>query len=141
MNQAILNDKLLEPNDEIIFSIIGDTELLWKQTFSYLFDTNKDVSVNWKYSNCGKEWFCFACKKKKSLFCIQIRERNSFSIAFPFGDKLEPIILQSKLPERIKDEFKNAKRFNTTRYIPIKVEDSKDLENVKMLIDLKTKNE
>ncbi len=65
---------------------------------------------------------------------------NSFNIAFPFGDKLEPIILQSKLPESIKNEYINAKRFNTTRYIAIDVVDSKDFENVKKLIDLKINN-
>lgn len=32
-----------------------------------------------------------------------------------------------------------ATRFNTTRYIPVKVQDSSDLENVKKLIDLKMK--
>ena len=137
MVTEILNDKSVKPNDEMIFSIIGNTELLWKQTFSYLFDNNKDISVNWKYSNCGKEWFCQALKKKKSLFWIQIQKKNSFSIGFPFGDKLEPIIMQSKLPERIKNEFINAKRFNKTRYISIDVQDSKDFENVKKLIELK----
>jgi hypothetical protein len=140
MEQAILNDQLLFPNDDLIFSIIGEAELLWKQTFSYLFDTNKDITVNWKYSVCGKEWYCFVCKKKKTVCCIQIQKRNAFSIGFPFGDKLEPAILQSKLPERFKTDFMNAKRFNTTRYIALSVKDSNDVENVKLLIDLKTKN-
>lgn len=140
MGEVILNDKSIKPNDEIIFSIIGNTELIWKQTFSYLFDNSKDISVNWKYSDCGKEWFCQAQKKKKSLFWIQIRKKNSFSIGFPFGDELEPIILQSKLPERIKNDFIYAKKYSTTRYISIDVEDSKDFENVKKLIDLKINN-
>ena len=65
---------------------------------------------------------------------------NSFSLAFPFGDKLEPIILQSKLPDSIKSDFINAKKYNSTRYISIEVEDSKDIENVKKLIDIKIKN-
>ena len=140
MTQAILNDKMIKPDDLLIFSIIGNTELLWKQMFSYLYDHYKDISVIWKYSNCGKEWFCQGLKKKKSLFWIHIREKNSFSIGFPFGDKMEPVILQSKLPERIKNEYMNAKKFSTTRYIPVKVEDHKDLENVKILIDLKINN-
>jgi hypothetical protein len=140
MRQAILNDKFIRPNDEIIFSIIGDTELLWKQTFSYLFDNYKNTSANWKYSDCGKEWFCQGLNGKKSLFWIQIQKKNSFSIGFPFGDKLESIILQSTLSDNIKNEFINAKRFNTTRYIAIDVVDSKDLENVKKLIDLKINN-
>jgi hypothetical protein len=71
---------------------------------------------------------------------VQIQKKNSFSIGFPFGDKLELIILQSKLSESIKNEFINAKRFNTTRYIAVDVVDSNDFENVKILIDLKINN-
>ena len=65
--------------------------------------------------------------------------KNSFRISFPLGDKLEPKLLQSTLPDSIKNEFTNANKYNTTRWIPIDVEDSKDLENIKILIDLKTK--
>ena len=140
MESAILSDKSVKPNDVIIFSIIGDTELLWKQTFSYLFDNSKDISVNWKYSDCGKYWVCIVLKKKNTIFRIRILKRNSFSIVFPFGDKLEPIILHSKLPESMINDFTTAKRYNATRYISINVEDSKDFENVKKLIDLKINN-
>ena len=38
MAPIILSDKMLKPDDQLIFSIIGDTELLRKQMFSYLFD-------------------------------------------------------------------------------------------------------
>ena len=138
--EHILNDKLIKPNDEIIFSIIGDTELLWKQTFSHLFDNSKDISINWKYSDCGKYWVCVALKKKNTIFRIHILKKNSFSLAFPFGDKSEPMILQSKLPENIKNDFMNAQKYNATRYISIDVEDSYDFENVKKLIDLKLIN-
>jgi hypothetical protein len=140
MEHAFLNEKSIKPNDEIIFSIIGDTELLWKQTFSYLYDNSKDISVNWKYSNCGKEWFCQTLKKKKSLFWIKILEKNSFRIAFWFAEKLESIIMQSNLPDNLKTEYKNAKPFNKARCIYIDMRDSNDFENVKTLIDLKLKN-
>jgi hypothetical protein len=140
MEEAILNDKSVKPNDDIIFSIIGDTELLWKQTFSYLFDNSKDISVNWKYSDCGKYWVCIVLKKKNTIFRLRIFRMNSFCVAFPFGDKLEPIILQSKLPDSIKNDFIISKRYNSTRYISVEVEDSKDLENIKILIDIKIKN-
>lgn len=140
MEKVVLSDKSSKPNDELICSILGHAELLWEQTFTYLFNTNKDISVEWKYSDCGKEWFCQARKKKKTLFWIKISRRNSFGIGFPFGNKLESVILNSDLPENIKDEFVNATKFSTTRYISIEVEDSKDFENVKKLIDLKANN-
>ena len=139
MDSIVLSDKAVKPNDEIIFSIIGEKDLLWKQTFSFLYDNSKDISVEWKYSDCGKEWFCQALKKKKSLFWIKI-VKDSFRISFCFGDKLEPIVLQSGLPESIKTDYKNAKRLNKARWIYIDMADSKDFESVKKLIDLKLNN-
>ena len=140
MERDILNDKLLKPYDELIYSIIGDAELIWKQTFSYLLDNSKDILINWKYSDCGKYWVCITQKKKNTIFRLRILKKNSFSMAFPFGDKLEPIILQSELPDSIKRDFINAKKYNSTRYITIEVEDSKDIDNVKKLIEIKLNN-
>lgn len=138
MESATLNDKLVKPNDEIVFAIIGDKELLWKQTLSYLYDKNKDISEEWKFFNDGKSWLFRTLKKKKTIFWIKILE-DTFRIAFWFADKLEPVILESELPDRIKTEYRKAKRFNKSRCIHIDMEDNKDFENVKKLIDLKLK--
>lgn len=135
-----LTDKSIKPTDELVFSIIGNKELLWKQTLSYLYDNNKDISEVWKYYNDGKSWLFRTLKKKKTIFWIRILE-DTFRIAFWFGDKEEPVIEQSDLPESIKSGFKNAKRFNKARCIYIDMEDSKDLENVRKLIDLKLKTQ
>jgi len=139
MKQGVLYDKSVKPNDEIVFSIIGDKELLWKQTMSYLYDNSKDISEEWKYYNDGKSWLFRTLKKKKTLFWIRILE-DTFRIAFWFAEKLEPIIMASELPDKIKTEYKNAKPFNKSRCIYIDMEDSKDFEIAKMMIDLKLKN-
>jgi hypothetical protein len=138
MGQAVLNDKSVKPNDDIIFSIIGDKQLLWKQTISYLCDNNKDISEEWKYYNDGKIWLFRALKKKKTLFWIGLIE-DTFRITFWFAEKLEPIIMQSNLRDNLKTEYKNAKPFNKSRSIYIDMQDSDDFENVKRLIDLKLK--
>jgi hypothetical protein len=140
MEQDILNDKLVKPNDVLIYSIIGNAEQIWKETFSYLSDRSKDISINWKYSDCGKYWVCIAKEKKNTIFRLRIIKKNSFSMAFPFGDKLEPIILQSKLPDSIIKDFITAQRYNSTRYISIDVKNSKDFGNVKKLIEIKLYN-
>jgi len=136
MESAVLNDKSVKPNDEIVFAIIGDKELLWKQTMSYLYDNSKDISEEWKYYNDGKSWLFRTLKKKKTLFWIRVLE-DTFRIAFWFAEKLEPIIMESELPDRVKREYKIAKSFNKSRCISIDMEDSKDFEVVKRLIDLK----
>lgn len=139
MKYAVLNDKSIKLNDEIINAIIGEKELLWKQTLSYLYDNNKDITEEWKFYNDGKRWLFRTLKKKKTIFWISILD-DTFNIAFWFAERLEPIILTSELPDRIKNEYKNAKPFNKSRCINIDMEDSKDFEIVKKLIDLKLSN-
>lgn len=135
----VLADESVKPNDELIFSILGEKEVLWKQTISYLYDNNNDISEVWRYYKDGKSWLFRTLKKKKTIFWIRILD-DTFRVAFWFADKLEPIILQSDLPESIKSEYKNAKRFNKSRCIYIDMQGSGDFQNVKKLIDLKVNN-
>lgn len=138
MESAELNDQSVLPNDEIIFSMIGDKELLWKQTLAYLYDNSKDITEEWKYYNDGKSWLFRTLKKKKTLFWIRV-VTDTFTIAFWFADRFEPMILQSDLPDCTKVDFQNAKRFGKSRCINIEMADSNDFETVKKLIDLKLK--
>lgn len=136
MDTKVLSDETEVPNDELVFSIIGDKELIWKKTMAYLYDNNNDISEVWKYYKDGKSWLFRTIKKKKTIFWIKILD-DTFRIAFWFANRLEPIILESKLPKSIKEEYQNAKTFNKSRSIYIDVQDSKDFENIKTLIDLK----
>jgi len=138
METNILSDESVKPTDELVFSIIGDRELLWRQTMSYLNDNNKDISEEWKYYKDVKSWLFRALKKKKTIFWVRLVD-DTFRIAFWFAEKLEPILLQSDLPERLKEEYKKAKSFNNSRCIYIDMQDSGDLQHVKKLIDLKIK--
>lgn len=138
MESVELNDQSVLPTDEIIFSMIGDKELLWKQTLAYLYDNSKDISEEWKYYKDGKSWFFRTLKKKKTFFWIRVL-KDTFKIAFWFADKFEPMILQSDLPDDIKAAYQNANRFGQSRCINIEMTDSSDFETVKKLIDLKLK--
>ena len=139
MEPRVFKDESVEPNEELIFSIIGEKELIWKQTMSYLYDNNPDISEVWKFYNDGKSWLFRTLKKKKTIFWISILE-GTFRIAFWFAERLEPNILQSDLPDTMKSEYQNAKTFNKSRCIYIDIQDSGDFQNVKKLIDLKLKN-
>ena len=139
MESNVLNDKSIRPNDDIVFSIIGDTSLLWQQIMSYLYDSHKDISEEWNYYNDGKSWLFRTLKKKKTIFWIRVLN-DTFRIAFWFGDKAESIIEQSDLTGNIINEFKTAKKMGITgRCISIEMSDSKDFDNVKKLIEIKLK--
>lgn len=131
-----LNDPNIKPSDETVFSIIGDKKLLWQQTLAYLNDNHKNISEVWKYYNDGKSWLFRTLKKKKTIFWIRVLD-DTFKIAFYFANRLEPHILESDLANKYKSKYKKAKHFNKSRCIDIDMQDSNDLESVKVLIDLK----
>jgi len=54
-------------------------------------------------------------------------------------DKAEPLISSSKLPMKIKEDFKSGKRFGSLRPISIKITGISDLENIYNLVDIKAK--
>ena len=138
MESFVLDDKSVQPTEKLIFSIIRNKEEIWKQTLSYLNDHHKDITEVWKYYNDGKSWLFRTMQKKKTIFWIKILE-DTFRIAFYFAERLEPQIMESQLSERLKEQYRTGKSFNKSRAIYIDVADSKDLEDIKVLIDLKMK--
>jgi hypothetical protein len=138
MEPIVLNDKSVMPTEKIVFSIIGDKRFLWQKIMNYLHDNYTDISEVWKYYNDGKSWLFRPLKKKKTIFWIRVL-KDTFRIAFYFGDKAEPIIEQSDLPESIKNDFRNAKKFNTIRGISINMTDPSDADIAIKLIELKFK--
>ena len=134
----VLSDKQIVPTDELIFSIIGDRKAVWKAVMEYLSENYEDVSGTWNYYNDGKQWLFKVVRKKKTIFWIGVL-KDTFRVTFYFGDKAEPLIDASDLPDIIKKNFKEGKRYGKIRAISLKMSDSKDVESVKKLIHIKTK--
>jgi len=77
-------------------------------------------------------------KQKKTLCWIGVLE-TTFRVGFWLGNKATPIIEKSDLPERIKDDYRNAKQYKIGRGLSVVVNDHTDVENVIRLIGLKLK--
>ena len=138
MEPIVLKDKSVKPNDEIVFPIIGEKSFFWQKIMNFLYDNHNDISGEWKFYNDGKSWLFRTLKKKKTIFWIGVL-KDTFRVSFWFGDKAEPIIEQSDLPEDVKNDFRNAKRYKIGRGISIVMKNSADVENVLKLIDIKLK--
>lgn len=138
MEPIALTDPTITPDNELVFSIIEDKSVYWQQILAYLYKNHKDISEVWRFYNDGKSWLFRTLKKKNTIFWVAVL-KDSFRVGFYFGDKAEPMILQSTLPETIKNDFLNAKRYNTIRPISVTMADSTDVETVIKLIELKLK--
>jgi hypothetical protein len=134
----VLSDKNVIPDDKLIFSIIGEKKKQWQSIMNYVSANYKDSSGNWNYYNDGKQWLFKMVNKKKTLFWAAIPDRT-FRITFYFGDKAEPVILNSELPKAVKEGFKTTRRYGKIRAISNKIEDVEEIETIYKLIDLKAK--
>jgi hypothetical protein len=134
----LLTDKTIYPTDEIIFSNIGDKKIYWQQIFNYMTENYKDSEGVWNFYNDGKRWLFKMVSKKKTVFWAAVLD-GTFRITFYFGAKAEPIIEESDLPQKMKDEFKTAKRYGLIRPVSFLMNDKEDVENVIKLIEIKHK--
>jgi len=138
MNEPLLNDKEIFPTEEIIFSHIGKSKLLWVSLFQSLHDHYSNVSEEWRYYNDGKSWLLKCTLKKKTLFWLSIA-KNSFRTTFYFTDRVERAIETSKIPLKWKLQFKNGKRYNKIRGLTITYRTKKDVDYFFILLDIKLK--
>jgi hypothetical protein len=136
--KPVLNDRHVYPSDDILFSIIGDKRGAWEKIMSYANENYNNITTEWRYYNDGKQWLFKMQMKKKTIFWVSILE-NTFRITFYYGDKAVPLIEGSRLPQSIKDGFRDAQRYGAIRPVTIKVTGVEDLENIFQLIDIKTK--
>jgi hypothetical protein len=136
--KLILADRSVVPDDDLIFSLIGERKIFWQDIMNYLSNTYNDVSGSWNYYNDGKQWLFKLVRKKKTIFWAGILT-GTFRITFYFGDKAESIIYDSLLPRSIKDEFRTAKKYGSIRPVSFIVKDRKDFDNILIMIDIKYK--
>jgi hypothetical protein len=137
-DEILLTDKLIYPTDDLIYSIIGDKKVLWQSIMNHMAVNYKDSSGVWNFYNDGKRWLFKMTNKKKTIFWAAILT-GTFRITFYFGNKAEPIIDDSDLPQTIKDGFRTAKKYGLIRPVSFKIMNKTDIENVLKLIAIKHK--
>jgi len=138
MEPIVLTDPTVQPTDELIFEIIGENSVYWEKLIEYLYDKHLNITEEWRFYNDGKSWLYKAVRKKQTLYWIGVI-KDTFRVTFWFGDKAAPIIESSTLPESVKEDFKNAKRYGQLRAISIEVRSDDDYSNVIKLLELKAK--
>jgi len=136
MEQPVLSDKTQYPTEEVIFSHIGKAKTLWQAFFKFLHTEHADFAEEWRYYSDGKSWLMKVTKKAKTIFWLSVI-KDTFRITCYFTDKAEPAINGSSLSNKLKDQFKNGKRFGKIRGLTIIFQDKNDIEDAKVLLTIK----
>ena len=138
MESIVLTDPSIQPTDELIFSIIGENSIYWKQMIGYLYDNHSEISEQWRFYNDGKSWLYRTLRKKTTIYWIVV-QKGTFRVSFWLSEKALPMIEASDIPESMKEEYRNSKPFNHSRCITVVMGSPEDFENVVKLIELKLK--
>jgi hypothetical protein len=96
MEQPVLKDKSVYPTDDLVFSIIGNNSVYWKNLLKRIHETYPASEEVWTYYNDGKSWLFRVLLKKKTLFWIAVL-KDTFRVTFYFGDKAEPVIKRRQM--------------------------------------------
>jgi len=136
--KPVLGDKSIFLSDEYLQTIIGDKMVMWKKLISYVKDNYKDITEEWRYYNDGRQWLFKMQRKKKTIFWASVL-KDTFRITFYFGNKAESVIEGSTVPQKIKEDFRNAPKFGVLRPITTIVNENQDIDNIIKLIDVKVK--
>jgi hypothetical protein len=132
----VLNDPNQFPSEVIIYSHIGKTKPLWISLFDHIDADHPDFVREWRYYRDGKSWLLKVTKKKKTIFWLSIIQ-GSFRTTFYFTDKAKEIIMSSELSNELKQQFTSGQSFGKIKGITIVYAKKKNIEDAKILIDIK----
>ena len=138
-NEVLMfSDPENKPDETKIFSIIGGKKVLWQDLMNYIKVSYPEASGEWNYYKDGKQWLLKTVLRKTTIFWCVILD-DTFRITFYFGDKAEPLILASSIPDEIKEQYINGKRYGKIRAISLKIKNNSDIEVVKTIIPVKVR--
>lgn len=136
MDTPILGDKSQFPTDKVIFSHLGKAKPLWTALFQFLDKEHAGFAREWRYYNDGKSWLMKIQHKKKTVFWLSVLE-GSFRTTFYLHEKAGKLVEESKLSEKLKEQFRSGKSYGKIRGVTVVYKNKKDVESAKELITIK----
>ena len=136
MAASLYDDKLIEPNDEMLSYDLGETKIFLDRISGFIENEYNNLRREWKFYNKKSGWILKLFNKKRNVVFIVPCE-NHFRAAFTFGDKACDIVYTSELPESIKKDLFEAKKYAEGHTIQIEVKSENDCENILELVRIK----
>ena len=139
MEISVFTDKSIQPDNDLLAQALGENGIFWQTIKQHIKEKHGDTKEEWKLYSAKYGWTLKTLLKKRNLFFFTPLDKY-FRIGFAFGDKAVAAVEQSDIPDNIKTELKNARKYAEGRGIAIVVKNQEIVENVKKLIDIKINN-
>ena len=123
----------------MLVKTLGKQYQLWTNIAEYVVEKYPKAIEEWKYYSDKYGWSFRPRDKKRNIIYMGPRDGH-IMVAFVFGDKGVDAVQNSSLPQSIKDELRNAKKYVEGRGIRLQVQNKTDVANIKTLVDIKLAN-
>lgn len=140
----VLKDLILDasytPTFEELQDYTGDTAKGWWQELDTFIRQNYKASPRTAYSSCsGKPGWNVKYQRSGKSFCTLYPEKDGFVVLIVILLDMVPVIegMARAFEPEIVDMVRNARPFNGTKWLMIKVDREAVLENIKRLMRLK----
>jgi len=136
MSASIFDNKLILPNDLMLREELGETYQYLEQVVREIAKASGEVTPEWKHYGQKSGWTLkLFAKKRNILFVTPCHEY--FRVSLVFGDRAVDAIIQSTLPESIKQEVFMARKYAEGRGIQLEVKSQEQCEVVLDLVKIK----
>ncbi len=139
MQNGIFTNSDVKPDKRMLADALGTTFKYWKDIKSNLEKDFGTLTEEWKYYGKNTWWVMKLVSRTRNMFFFTPCDKF-FRISFIFGDRAVTAVENSELPENIKSELKNAKKFVEGRGLHINVNVQSDVKIVLKLAAIKMKN-
>lgn len=139
MSASIYTEKLVQPDDKMLSYELADTKKYLDKISTVIDKEYGDFKPEWKFYNQKSGWILKMFTKKRNVLFVVPCDKY-FRVAFTFGDKASDLIFNSDLPDSIKQDLFNAKKYAEGRTIQIEVKTNIDLDIILKMIRIKLMN-
>jgi hypothetical protein len=138
MNTDFLLDKTKEPAESAVVEMLAGSSLHWTKLKTFLIENVGPVREEWKFYSAKYGWTMKVLLGKRNLFFMK-PEQSAFMVGFVFGDKAVAKVIKSSLPDGIKTELLEAKKYVEGRGLQVHVKSADEIEIIKKLVEIKVK--
>lgn len=136
MAASIYNNKLAEPDDISLARDLAASKKLFDTITAFIENEYGDFSVEWKYYNNKSGWILKMFSKKRNVLFV-VPCDTFFRVSITLGEKACDTVMNSTMPDSIKRELLDSKKYAEGRTILVDVKSDSDMKDVLCLVSIK----
>jgi hypothetical protein len=136
MSVSIFDSKQVTPDQEMLAFELGAAHEYYQSICRFIADEYGNLTPEWKFYGQKSSWILKLFSKKRNVLFL-IPFSGFFKVAVTLGDKATDRVLDSQLPDPIKQELFVAQKYAEGRTIQLEVTNVAQCNHVLEIIRFK----